>query len=122
MLVLDAFSGDAVPIHLLTKEAFAIYLRHLKPGGILAVHTSNLHLDLVPVVKLAADHLQLRARRVLSPPDAKKLVTPAEWVLISSDPALLQSGQIGKTAQDIATPTALQPWTDDYSSIYSIMR
>ncbi|HEY1148027.1 MAG TPA: fused MFS/spermidine synthase [Pseudoduganella sp.] len=122
VLVLDAFSGDAVPIHLLTKEAFAIYLRHLKPGGILAVHTSNLHLNLVPVVKLAADQLQLRARRVLSASDAKKLVTPAEWVLISRDPALLQSGQIGKTAEEIATPKAAQPWTDDYSSVYSIMR
>ena len=50
ILALDAFSGDAIPVHLLTREAFEIYLRHMKPGGIIAVHISNRHLDLEPVV------------------------------------------------------------------------
>ncbi len=52
---MDAFSGDAIPVHLLTKEAFGLYFRHLKPDGILAVHTSNTYLQLAPVVKQLAD-------------------------------------------------------------------
>src|SRR5258708_40362705 len=55
LLAVDAFSGDAIPVHLLTKEAFALYLRHLNRGGILAIHTSSTYLDLAPVVNLLAE-------------------------------------------------------------------
>ena len=57
MLAVDAFSSDAIPVHLLTREAFVLYFRHLKPEGVLAVHVSNKPLDLTPVVKLAARSL-----------------------------------------------------------------
>src|SRR5205807_9355570 len=62
VLALDAFSSDAIPVHLLTVEAFKTYLRHLKPDGVLAVHISNRYLDLVPVVQQAARHLSLEVR------------------------------------------------------------
>ena len=64
LLVLDAFSGDSIPIHLLTQEAFDIYLRHLAPEGALAVHVSNRHLDLAPVVYGLAEHFELDAVRL----------------------------------------------------------
>src|SRR5439155_19312438 len=64
VLALDAFSSDAIPVHLLTVEAFKTYLRHLKPGVVLAVHISNRYLDLVPVLQQAARHLSLELRQV----------------------------------------------------------
>ena len=63
VLAVDAFSSDAIPVHLLTREAFALYFRHLQPGGVLAVHVSNKHLDLEPVVAMAAESLG-QARRL----------------------------------------------------------
>ncbi|MBK6406875.1 MAG: fused MFS/spermidine synthase, partial [Holophagales bacterium] len=67
ILVVDAFSGDSIPVHLLTREAFALYQRHLAPGGVLAVHCSNRFLNLPPVVALAAKSRGLEARVVHSP-------------------------------------------------------
>src|SRR5207248_4401523 len=63
VLALDAFSSDAIPVHLLTVEAFKTYLRHLKPGGVLAVHISNRYLDLVPVVQQAGRRLRSRCAK-----------------------------------------------------------
>jgi spermidine synthase len=122
VLILDAFSGDSIPVHLLTREAFAVYFKHLKAGGILAVHTSNLHLDLVPIVKLAAYHFGKYAWRVNSPADASKRIGRAEWVLMSSRPHHLKADGITALASDTVTPSAIEPWTDDYSSIYGILK
>src|SRR5262249_17511391 len=74
VLAVDAFSGDAIPIHLLTREAFAIYLRHLKPDGILAIHTSNTYLNLEPVVQLLANDAGYPARWISNDDDRRKLV------------------------------------------------
>lgn len=120
MLVVDAFSGDSVPIHLLTLEAFAQYLRHLKPGGVLAVHITNRFLDLRPVIKTAAKHFGKDVRLVESPSDHKKLVLRSRWALISGDPAFFNNPQLG-SATPIADPIRFQSWTDDYSSIFSIL-
>ena len=122
VLVLDAFSGDSIPVHLLTREAFAVYFKHLRRGGILAVHTSNLHLDLVPVVKLAASHFGMHAWRVSSPADASRRLSPADWVLVSSRPERPHSERATALTVDAGLRIAIQPWTDDYSSIYGILK
>ncbi len=83
MLVVDAFSGDAIPVHLLTQEAFALYLRHLKPDGILAIHTSNTYLDLNPVVQLLADDARYPARLITNSDDHRKLIDASDWVLVT---------------------------------------
>ena len=72
VLAVDAFSGDAIPVHLLTKEAFALYLRHLKPDGVLAIHTSNTYLDLAPVVQLLADDAGYPARLISNGDDNRR--------------------------------------------------
>ncbi|MCH8218993.1 MAG: fused MFS/spermidine synthase, partial [Planctomycetes bacterium] len=69
LLVLDAFSGGAVPVHLLTKEAFEVYLRHLNPDGVLAVHITNIHLDLAPVVRRLGEAFHLEAISIMHRPD-----------------------------------------------------
>jgi spermidine synthase len=122
VIVLDAFSGDAVPVHLLTREAFAVYFKHLRPGGILAVHTSNMHLDLVPIVQLAARHFDKHAWRIESVGDNAKGINPAIWVLVSSRPAIAPVDGLTALATDAVPRPLLQPWTDDYSSIYGILK
>ena len=121
MLVVDAFSGDSVPIHLLTLEAFAQYLRHLKPGGVLAVHITNRFLDLQPVVKTAAEHFAKTVSLVDSPSIPEKLVLHSRWALISSDPDFFKDPRLSG-AMPIAHATKFEPWKDDYSSIFSILK
>jgi SAM-dependent methyltransferase len=125
VLVVDAFSGDAIPVHLLTREAFALYFRNLKPGGILAVHVTNRYLDLAPIVKLAAEFYGKAARIVRSErsaPDDAKDELASVWVLVSDRPDIFARNQFhGKTNQ-IELRNGLRPWTDDYSSIYSVLK
>lgn len=121
VLVVDAFSGDSVPIHLLTREAFAQYFRHLKPDGVLAVHITNRFLDLRPVVKTAADHFNKDVRLVDSEGIPEKLVLGSRWALISKDTAFFKEPQLS-SATSIAHPNGFQPWKDDYSSIFSILK
>jgi len=120
ILVVDAFSGDSVPIHLLTREAFAQYFRHLKPDGVLAVHITNRFLDLQPVVKTAADYFGKDIRLVDFEGDRERLVFRSRWALISSDPAFFKHPQL-INATTITTRPDFQLWKDDYSSIFSIL-
>lgn len=125
VLVVDAFSGDAIPVHLLTREAFAVYFRHLKPGGILAVHVTNHYLDLAPVVKIAAEFYGKEARVVRSerraPDDAKDEV-PSVWVLVSDQSDTFTRSPLRGKANQIELRNGLEPWTDDYSSLYSVLK
>ncbi len=84
LMAIDAFTSDAIPVHLLTREAFALYFRHLKPTGILAVHVSNRYLDLVPVVsRNARDFGKTRHRRRRSRTKQRITFSNSDWVLVS---------------------------------------
>ncbi|MFZ4537493.1 spermidine synthase [Propionivibrio sp.] len=120
VLVVDAFSGDSVPVHLLTREAFAQYFRHLKPDGVLAVHITNRFLDLQPVVKTAADHFGKDVRLVDFEGDRDRLVFRSRWALISGDPSFFKQPQLSR-ATSISVRSDFKPWKDDYSSIFSIL-
>jgi SAM-dependent methyltransferase len=121
VLALDAFSSDAIPVHLLTVEAVATYLRQLRPGGILAVHVSNRYLDLVPVVQQAARRLSLELREVDNDDDDDVGVYRSDWLLLSASPAAFE-GPLLKDAQRIDTVPNVGLWTDDYSDLYSILK
>ena len=82
VLLVDAFSGDAIPVHLLTRESFELYFRHLKPEGLLAIHVSNKFLDLEPVVKAAARELGVKTTTIVNDADPKNEVYTATWVLV----------------------------------------
>ena len=114
VLAVDAFSSDAIPTHLLTQEAFRLYLGHIKPTGIIALHVSNRYLDLVPVVSAAAASLSLKAVVIESAADNARAIYRATWVLVTSDIGLLE--QMGPTARP-APMARNRVWTDDYSSI-----
>lgn len=122
VLVVDAFSGDSIPVHLLTLEAFALYFRHLKSDGVLAVHISNRYLDLRPVVEAAAEKLGKQA--VLAHQEiAREAGTyPSTWVIIGSAKGFLGHEKI-EGAGEILKPSSNDVlWTDNYSSLFKILR
>ncbi len=122
VLALDAFSSDAIPVHLLTVEAFKTYLRHLKQGGILAVHISNRYLDLVPVVQQAARHLSLEVRQVENDDDDDAGVYRSDWMLVSVSPAAFEGKLLKEAAERIDAVPRVRLWTDDYSDLYRILK
>ena len=124
LLILDAFSGDAIPVHLLTREAMALYLEHLRPGGILAIHISNRHLDLRPVVEGLARHHSLHFVNI-SDNVAKEdwWLYNTSWMLLSADAARLEVPEIRKAAEEPPDETARYvDWTDDHASLFSILK
>jgi SAM-dependent methyltransferase len=121
VLALDAFSSDAIPVHLLTVEAVATYFKQLRPGGVLAVHISNRYLDLVPVVQQAARRLSLELREVDNDDDDDVGVYRSDWLLLSASRAAFE-GPLLKDAQRIDTVPHVGLWTDDYSDLYSILK
>jgi hypothetical protein len=115
LLVLDAFSGDSVPVHLLTREAFASYLRRLrKPAAILAIHITNTYLDLRPVVIAAAEHYGLHHAWIHATGD-ERISSDSEWMLLSY-------GELPKSSGDLSALRPVRLWTDDYSNLLQILR
>jgi hypothetical protein len=116
----DAFSGDAIPVHLLTKEAFTLYLKHLKPSGILAIHVSNQYLDLAPVVSQLASANGMIARLVHNPRDDAHLYAQNDWVVMTRDAELIP--EIAASAKPIEPRPGLRLWTDDYNNLLQVFR
>ena len=122
VLAVDAFSGDAIPVHLLTREAFQLYFRHLKPNGVLAVHTSNTYLDLAPVVKLLAADAGYETQLIINEGNPRKLIDAADWVLVTRNQALLDSIASSVWIEPISVPPNLRVWTDDFNNLFQILR
>jgi hypothetical protein len=122
VLVIDAFSGDAVPAHLMTRQAMEIYRRHLAPGGIVAFHVSSQFLALAPVVAQLARNAGMQAVRVIDREDPSRLVLDSDWVLVTANAEFLANPAVVRARQPIAVPAGLRLWTDDYSSLFPILK
>lgn len=122
VLVLDTFSSDSIPVHLVTSQAFALYLEHLAPDGIIAAHVTNLHLDLQPVFWRLAQHYGLSMVRVNYAGDSNGGYA-SHWILLARDPALLQTSAIEQHSIDLnGYSTDIKLWTDDYSNLFQILK
>ncbi|MBZ5607696.1 MAG: fused MFS/spermidine synthase [Acidobacteriia bacterium] len=124
LLVMDAFSGDSVPVHLVTREAFQMYLRHLKPGGLLAVNVTNTYLDLRPVMERAASYFgKIAIYYDLEPDeDDDSFCFGSDWVAIA-DPSIRQTApELVKAGQVLAPRSDFRMWTDDFSSMWGVLR
>ncbi len=122
LLSVDAFSGDAIPVHLLTREAYKVYWQHLLPNGVLAVHVSNLYLKLAPEVALAAAADGKQAMEINSVDDDDRAESASEWVLVTSRKGFFDRDEIHAVATKIDPIPGLREWTDDYSNLYKILR
>ena len=121
VLAVDAFAGDAIPVHLLTREAMDLYFRHLRPDGILAVHISNRHLDLEPVLAGEARASGRRARLVDTEDDDGAGVFAATWVLIAAPPGDFDN-QMRADSNPVFRAPGVRLWTDDYSNLFQILK
>ncbi len=120
LLVVDAFSGDSIPVHLLTMQALELYFHHLRPTGILALHITNTHLDLAPVVDTLTRKLGKHAVMITNDRDEDREIYTATWALISSRP--LTSPAIQEAAEELPHRPELRPWTDDYNNLFQILK
>ncbi len=121
VLVVDAFSSDAIPVHLLTREAINLYFRHLKPDGILAVHISNRYLDLAPVLAGEAEVAGKTGRVVETDDDDTQDLFGTTWVLLRN-PGSAFSKDIQGRSSDLARSRKVRLWTDDYSNLFQILK
>jgi hypothetical protein len=121
VLVLDAFNGDAIPTHLLTMEAFEIYLRHLSADGVLAVHISNLYLDLEAVLQAAANRYGLEASNIVTQADVSPGAAAANWVLLHRREGYFGERKFGVNLRVVHQAWPPVSWTDDYTNVPKIL-
>ena len=127
LLVVDAFSSDAIPTHLLTREAFELYRSHLSPNGVIALHLSNRHLLLPLVVWAVAYDMGVETALIDDMPSKEdrktKGIGASTWMLVSSNKAFLEQDAIATNAVEVTVfPKKVRMWTDDYSALYPVLR
>lgn len=124
-LALDVFSSDAIPVHLLTREALALYLLKVKPGGVIAFHLSNRHLDLRPVLAATAGALRVpalvRADLEVDEADWTEARYPSTWAIVAAARGALAPLADSRWEAPAPRP-GLAPWTDDFSNIFGVFR
>jgi SAM-dependent methyltransferase len=121
VLVVDAFSGDAIPLHLLTTQAVALYKRHLAPGGILAFHVSNRHVDLEPEIALLAKAAGMQAMRVSSGEIKETDEFSATWMLLADNAEFFSLPAVADRGRIPVENPSVHLWTDDYSSLLPLV-
>ena len=124
VLAIDAFTSDAIPLHLLTQEALGVYFRALAPGGVLLVHISNRHIDLAPVLGAEAARSGVLAVERLDNPADRTLYSPSDWILLTRSRATLDKVRaFAPQAQwQPLEADAARPWTDDHASVLPHVR
>jgi hypothetical protein len=122
VLVMDAFSSDSIPVHLITREAIAAFFRHLKPDGVLAVHISNRYIDLQPVLAQGANALGKKALLVESDDSADGACYGTTWVLIANNDDLFNRPQLKEAGKPLTPAPWLRTWTDDYSNLFKVLK
>jgi len=123
IIIIDAFSSDSIPLHLLTREALQLYLRKLASSGTVLLHISNRYLNLAPVVAALASDAGAVAKEQLYMPTEAELAADAaasEWVVLAHAPADLAF--LGLRWNDLTAPPDARPWTDDFSNVTSALR
>jgi hypothetical protein len=121
VLVIDAFSGDAVPVHLITAEVIAVYLLELKPDGVIAFHITNGYLDLRPVLREVARRFNLRGASVHDVP-ASRMFATSDWVLLSRNDGIFEQPDVAAHLRSLDSGRGVRLWTDDYSNLFQILK
>ena len=121
VLVVDAFSSDSIPVHLITQEAMTVYLRHIKPGGAIVFHVTNRFLKLAPVVKKIADDLGLFTALITDDAD-ETAFSKTDWMIVTRDKSLVEKDAIVQKSSEIDVIPGLQLWTDDFNNLFQILK
>lgn len=121
VLAVDAFSSDAIPVHLITSEAISLYLRHLAPEGVIAFHITNKFLDLAPVLQRLSDAHHLKTAYLVESSEDNKLY-PSEWVLLTRSDGFLEVETISAVSIPITAHPEWRPWTDDFNNLIQVLK
>ncbi len=122
-LAMDAFSSDSVPVHLLTSKAYDVYLKHLKPDGVLAVHISNRYLNLAPVVSQAMAGIGFHGRIIEDEATGAEYYSASTWTVLARDESFFNHGNFrAPEISPLAPQPGFQAWTDDFSNIIRILK
>lgn len=121
VLAVDAFSSDSIPVHLITEEAMAVYMKHVRPGGAVVFHVTNRFLKLAPVVKQIADSLGLYTALIVDDADETSY-SKTDWVIVTRDKALVESEAIAGKATEIDVIPRMRMWTDDFNNLFQILK
>jgi hypothetical protein len=122
VLALDAFNGDAPPVHLLTEEAFAIYLKHLEPEGVIVVNVTNRYINLVPVVNAVAKKYGLGVTRIMTRYDHEKLLNRTDFMMLSRNKEFLAANPPVLVAENMQPEYEVPLWTDKFSNLFTILK
>ena len=123
VLVIDAFSSDSIPVHLITREALAVYMKHMQPDGIIAFHVTNRYLDLPPVVQKIADAAGIGAVLVSHDPDENDdRYSRTDWMLVTRDASFLKSDPVQRAATPVEVPAKISLWTDNFNNLLRILK
>lgn len=123
VLVLDAFSGDAIPAHLLTMEAFEVYQRHLRPDGVIVANISNRHVDLEPVLSPLAHHYGMESLGFLIGADPELFRSASHWCVMSRNQRFLNDHVVRSAARgDLGAYVQVPIWTDQYNNLFDLLK
>ena len=126
LLAIDAFSGDSIPMHLLTREAMATYVRHLKPGGAIVFQATNRFVDIAPVVERLAAAFGFTAVLVSDWPSADSgadfWLSGTDQIIVTRNPALLEAEPIASVAERLPERPDFRTWTDDFYNLLRILK
>jgi hypothetical protein len=120
VLIVDAFSGDSIPVHLITVEAFTEYLRHLKPQGVIAFHVSNRFLDLKPVLLAIAEKHGIEYAFVHDTNEGGG--TQSDWVLLTRYKPFILRKEIVEVTEPVAPQPDWRLWTDSYNNLFQVFK
>jgi len=121
VLVIDAFSSDAIPVHLITTEALDVYLKHMKPGGVIAFHVTNRFLNLVPVVQgLVSAHGLYMIH--IADQGEDSLASRSDWLLLSTRRESLDYPALTEAATEVEVRKDWRLWTDDYNNLFQVLK
>ncbi len=121
VIAVDAFSSDAIPVHLITREALDVFFRHLKPDGVVAFHVSNRFLRLAPVVQQLANDAHAHAIDIVDDPESDDF-TSSEWVLVTRNDAFANDPAVRRATTAIKPIPGLPMWTDQFNNLFKILK
>ena len=121
VLIIDAFSSDSIPVHLITRECCDLYRKHLKDDGLLLIHISNRYLDLEPITRALAEHLNWDAICIDSDGDDFSGVYSATWIIITDNAEFLATEEVQEMTTAWEANVAPLLWTDDFASLWQII-
>ena len=122
VLIVDAFSSDAIPTHLITHEALLVYTRHLRPGGVIAFHVTNRYLDLAPVIQKMATEQGYQSILVSDDPPEESDLARTDWVIVTRNPQVLTNPELQKAKRKINDIPNLEPWTDNFNNLFQVLK